>query len=194
MATNVSRIDAQVTVLAEPNTNEVIRERYRELKSKWSKYKRWPEPKLILSPTGAQTLYSGSRSSDVFMRIYDKGLESGLDHFKGYLRYEIEFKRHRAREFVTRVLAESITAPAIVAECQSLFETRGCRLKWYGNVVRLYRRHRTRSNVEGRLEWLRVAVRGPIRDLIERGMLNEVETALGVTIVTSHGPTKSNEE
>ena len=45
---------------------------------------------------GGKTVYLGSRSSDRFIRIYDKGVQSGQDEaFKMY-RFECEFKNRRA--------------------------------------------------------------------------------------------------
>jgi len=191
LASNCSRIDAQVTVLAEPHCDALIRKHYSQLRQTWSKFKRWPEPKLILSPKGAQTLYSGSRSSEVFMRIYDKGIESGEARFRNHLRYEIEFKGNRARARSSHLAASQRSAPPIIGHCQSMLETRGCRLGWNGNAERLYRRHAAPKDVDRCLRWLAAGVRGPIHRLIERGMLEEVSRALELSIVGPSGPTKS---
>lgn len=56
-----------------------------------------------MTPHGfAGTVEIGSRSSETFLRVYDKGLQSGGD--RSYLRFEFEFKGKRA-DALARLLA-----------------------------------------------------------------------------------------
>jgi len=56
---------------------------------------------LFRSDDGSATLYLGKRSSDKFCRIYEKGIESKLDHYEECVRYEVEFKNKCAVEAAT---------------------------------------------------------------------------------------------
>jgi hypothetical protein len=55
---------------------------------------------------GGKTLYIGSRQSDRFARIYDKGVETGTD--ENWLRYEFELKGDVAKQ-VARILSMNET-------------------------------------------------------------------------------------
>ncbi len=56
-----------------------------------------------------QTLYVGSRTSDVMLRCYDKGLQLGQ---ASRLRFEIEYKRERADAWVTLLIEQGWDAAA----------------------------------------------------------------------------------
>jgi len=71
--------------------------------------------KTVSKGVVSNTLYVGHRSSEVMLRVYDKGVQLGGE---SYLRFETEWKGKRADAFV-RLLAESGWASAVAA-------VRGC--------------------------------------------------------------------
>src|SRR4030042_2129447 len=102
LAQNVTRLDLAVTVaLADPIT-DVAKRAYawvlthpHNCPSKKRKYS------YVENSAGGQTVYIGSRVSDQFGRLYDKGCESAKDACAppGLLwRYEVEFKAYRAKK------------------------------------------------------------------------------------------------
>ena len=58
----------------------------------------------LLSSSDGITLYVGSRTSDLFLRIYDKGQERKLDH--DWKRVELETKGKRAMFFVHLLVSQ----------------------------------------------------------------------------------------
>lgn len=182
LASNVSRIDVQTTVRNERGPSRTIQKHYREMRAKYRLFKRWPEPKLIVSPRGAQTLYSGQRSSSVFLRIYDKGEESKMDHLQGAVRYECEFKGEKATCVAESIIAEMNSARAAMSHCIRLARIRGCRLEWTSIAEPRLRRGPCQPSDDRRsLDWLEVACRRTVQRLIDSGKGAEVFSALGIS-------------
>lgn len=96
-ATNISRLDLQVTIASNGEVLELAR-------AAWNQCRHCDNPAnrprsfsfIVGHPTG-QTLYINSRASDNFGRIYDKGVESKLCPAGLMWRYEVEFKRKVAK-------------------------------------------------------------------------------------------------
>lgn len=97
LATNVTRLDLQITVLPPEGPQARLAKHHRELlrarrgRGRARKFKFW------YGPNGPESAIFNSRKSDVFNRCYDKGLESGYEEFAGTLRYESELKRSVAK-------------------------------------------------------------------------------------------------
>lgn len=95
-ADNISRIDVQVTVRTEPPLPNVARDAYRTLLAAGPAGRQGAATSLVISSGGGSTCYIGRRQSDKFFRLYDKHAESGLDHYAGCWRYELECKNEVA--------------------------------------------------------------------------------------------------
>lgn len=90
---NCTRIDVQVTFrVAEGKVAETIMSMYKEAMAQPYGEGRRPSHKLVLEEWDAQTAYIGKRSSDYFIRIYDKFAESGDENYRDCVRVEIEIK------------------------------------------------------------------------------------------------------
>lgn len=102
LASNVSRLDVQVTLFTEGEVANLARDTWSHLKSIPNGNGRPRSFSLIVGHPVGQTLYVNSRSSDNFGRIYDKGVQADLGPAGLLWRYEVELKRkvalHRARE------------------------------------------------------------------------------------------------
>lgn len=88
-----SRVDLQLTYRVETGMVEsTIREAYRAACAQDAPERRHMKVSMIEQRGKAQTVYLGSRASDVFFRIYDKFEESGKEEYKDCVRFELELK------------------------------------------------------------------------------------------------------
>ena len=95
---NCSRIDVQITLrLASCSVADYILAQHSNVREHrvLRGHKQRTELKIIDGES--QTLYVGSRTSDVFIRIYDKYLESKDEAYKDCVRLEIEYKGKRSQ-------------------------------------------------------------------------------------------------
>jgi DNA relaxase NicK len=72
------------------------------------------------TPTG-RTLYIGSRSSDRYIRIYDKTAESPETYAPTAWRWEIEYKRPSSGVVAKRLLGDGISSRTILEHCTATF-------------------------------------------------------------------------
>lgn len=65
-------------------------------------------PRLMIDPsvTAGWTFYLGSRKSEAFLRVYDKGFEQGAEADGPWVRWEWEYKKQRAHH-MAKVVAEA---------------------------------------------------------------------------------------
>jgi DNA relaxase NicK len=180
-ATNVSRIDVQLTARWPNNSTQKIAAHYksalrakkcREMKRAVSMYR---------SDDGSCTLYLGKRQSNKFGRIYEKGKESGLDHYKDAVRYELELKNEHADVFARRaVAAESVLA--FCAGCVAVYFA-GARIRLptiENNPSTNIRAPTTKSTNETSLRWLAQQVAPVVQRLLQSVPLSVVLERLGL--------------
>lgn len=178
-ATHVSRIDLQVTAEGRPGANRsVARRAYRAV----APHRRGGRPisrTLLLGTNGAATCYLGSRSSDIFGRVYDKGVESGWAEPGTIWRWELELKRDvanlNARELLQVEDLEEAVAGMVSAQLA----------QW--NVSVPYKAtsspnwpHNGRPDAQRLLMWLASGVQPSVTFLRSLGLLSEVLQALGL--------------
>jgi len=99
---NCSRLDVAVTFTFGHAKSNVASIWYNELMT----MREPADPRslsLIVNSKGGETLYVGSRQSDQFARLYDKGAETGLLAPGNQWRYEVEFKGERASQALKRL-------------------------------------------------------------------------------------------
>lgn len=127
------------------------------------------------------TTYVGSRTSQQFVRLYDKGAEAKIGHLTGLWRYEIETKDERAGA-VARALLNQPTGDTVAAGLvYHTFNRRGVRPVFTcpANAPDVERTH-DQSDDERRLKWLREHVRLTVNRLRAVGLEAEVLEALGL--------------
>lgn len=191
-AKNVTRVDFQVTVEL-PKAIRGLAENYYASMCDCKKRKY----ALIKNSKGGSTLYVGSRQSEQFGRVYDKGVESG--EFKPGLlwRYEVELKGHRGDAIARRLLAyhpagntERIgemnrsVRSAIVPAVYDWFEERGVPPLFdkSGDNELVVEIGRTVTTDDRKLEWLTSQVKPTVQDFVARGLEDKLEEALGIWI------------
>lgn len=113
LASNVSRIDLQVTVWTEGEQPHLAAWTYKQLIARDQGVGRPRRLTLISGHPDGETLNIGKRSSDAYLRLYDKTAEASLGVPRLLWRYEVELKRKRARQ-VALQLAEQECRPQSV--------------------------------------------------------------------------------
>lgn len=111
---NVSRVDLALTYTLNQPIPDVALTYYEYLvKGEGSEHPQAVKTiSLIQNSQGGQTLYIGSRRSDQYGRVYDKGRESTTDIEVGKIwRYEVEFKSKRALAVANKLHDDSVVRP-----------------------------------------------------------------------------------
>lgn len=93
-----TRLDVAIDVI---DTELSPRKLYEQLQSGKAQTKGGRGYKMWEKHDGGQTLYIGSRTSNIFLRIYDKGAELHTDDV--WVRVELELKGGKAREFANLI-------------------------------------------------------------------------------------------
>jgi DNA relaxase NicK len=186
LASNCSRIDLQQTIMVAEDWPNTIRKHWQEMRSWWQGNVHRPEPKVIAGPTGPQTIYSGKRTSDVFMRVYHRGSKAGLEDRQGHVRYEVELKRDRAADVLALLLRSEIPGEVICSQCCTMLSARGCRLALKYDVPSCSHVAPSKSDADRCLSWLRNAVRPSVEKLIASGRKEETLAALGLLAHVGH--------
>lgn len=183
--TNVSRLDLQVTVRQGIDAQTVLRNHWESAGRIRSQMKRPPIAKLISDHHGPQTLMLGSRQSDRYGRIYDKGLESGLPELQGAVRYELETKNAVALSLARYMAVKpSESARAIPLVLKWMQKRTDCLGLTYDSAVGAPS-PRTTPRGHDRLRWVRNCVRPCVLGLVRQTSLEQVLEALGLSEVVS---------
>jgi|NitcycUWRBECK01A_1040262.scaffolds.fasta_scaffold00004_2 hypothetical protein len=128
---NCSRIDIQVTArVPGGDVSEYINTQHNGVRSARTLRGHTQHTRYEVVDGVGQTLYIGKRSSDLFIRIYDKFAESGDEAYKGCVRLEIEYKGKRSAA-IWRALADgSLSLRAMMAMLLRDLEERGVDVSW----------------------------------------------------------------
>jgi hypothetical protein len=190
---NCSRVDLAVTVNCNKAWSGLLQTYYDFLNAPTAKHVKFSSS-ITKNSAGGQTLYIGSRMSRAFGRVYDKGIEAGLEPESGKLwRYEIEFKKPLAKQVLSALHSNKYlphdthwneeVAQSIVSTVYVWFQAR--------NLPPLFTRRENESislecearitSDEVSLNWLTTQVRPTVLRLAERGKLHRVKEALGLT-------------
>lgn len=184
-ARRVTRMDVQVTILLDGTVwPAYAHETYRKLLvSDFVKERKYS---LIENSQGGSTLYVGSRHSDQFGRIYDKGAQSGIDVPGKVWRFEVEFKKPRADSVAERVVRRGPESGVLVTEIKSLvhqwFLMRGITpLFAPGQGAIVVEVARKQTSADKKLWWLRTQVRPTLKKLFQMGYNDEIFEALDIS-------------
>lgn len=172
-ATNISRIDLQVTFSLDRADEGYIRDEHaRAIASKQGRGRR-REVELRWNNIKGDTLTLGCRTSDVFARVYDKGREQKSDPAGKLIRHEVEYKRAMARAVAERLHgseSELLDVPGLVSTYIGRF---GVRTTANAEPAIQCARGRT-TDCDVKRRWLTSAVRPSISLLVSKGLLREV--------------------
>jgi len=189
---NCSRVDSQVTIQVAGGPTRVIDEVLNEARLHSTNNRDKPIVRWTQEHTGGYTVYLGSRKSNCFGRVYDKGRESRLREYDECVRFEVQFQNELANVVAGRMFAAQSEIPVIVSDCRQFFRSRGVAPRWYYSAGATYGCTRSASDVDKNLRWLATAVRPCLRRLMDAGYGEAAFKSLG--IISDDGPTLDHEQ
>lgn len=125
------------------------------------------------------TLTVGSRASEQYGRVYDKGREKESAYPLGSWRHEVEFKKDMAQRVFERFAGVPEKAPWCSAMVRNWFAFRGVPCEWPEDGQALpmpYERRKT--DAEAQIAWIVKSVAPTVAKLIEAGYEQELMAAL----------------
>lgn len=179
-ATNVTRLDVQVTLRVGPRATEYISSRWKEARRHWLDHPHLAEPKLRSGVNGAETIDLGSRQSERCGRIYDKHKETKLDHYAGCVRCEAEFKGGVSKAVASELLRQPPPSSSVIPYVLGFFRKQRVTLHLEKYEPTFIKGPRKTSDRGRKLIYLEKSIRPLILSLIDSGDTNEVLTALGL--------------
>lgn len=139
---------------------------------------------VVNSYGDGDTLYIGSRSSEQYIRIYNKEKESSTDErYKGCTRYEVEFKDERAAALVHRDGIRRGGGRSIADAVSSVLLGRGIDITGYLDVFTPVDTIAPRvvTSDERKLDWLRTQVAPTVKHLLTVYDRETILRALGLS-------------
>lgn len=177
-----SRIDLAVTVRPDGQDRDLATEAYDALRTAPRGRGKPRLAKLIVDNQRGRTLYLGRRTSDAYLRLYDKGVESHEQAYHGAWRYELEAKGTLAPQYSAALLASDSESSLLAGMVAQAFECRGVLPSWdapVGGVVP--RPLRPPTDDDRRLAWLASQVKPAVDRLIRDGRRDDALRALGLS-------------
>jgi DNA relaxase NicK len=135
---------------------------------------------LILNSDGGSTLYIGSRVSDRFARLYDKGIEQGTTAAGKWWRLELELKGRRSQSHAEALLSTAAHRDQCLATVAEYFQQKAMLVIPFESSMLIYNESRAPTSDARRLHWLSSQVRGTILELTRTVGLPRVLCALGI--------------
>lgn len=180
-AKHVSRLDIQATVRLNSCNRELAAQMSQSASVAAMDNQNYPQRRLISSFGRGDTFSLGDRSSDTYLRIYDKELESGEEEYKECWRFELEHKAGRAKQVALHLLQVPSVPIAINTLLLGHCHEYGL---WIpvpplGVPMRIPAIRRERDDDKS-LRWLDTQVRATVARLIDNGRIEEVYYALGL--------------
>jgi DNA relaxase NicK len=196
LAETITRCDWECTTRNNRTAQQRIGKHWRELQRASKGLKGKHKYTILRGSDGSSTLYCGSRTSEKFLRIYDKGRESGFVDLLGSVRYELECKGAFASRVAYDMVRESNEALAVCQLLAGFARARRLVLQWSCDPKLHSGVRRSASDCDLTLAWLTKCVRSPAKLLVDNGRLAELLTALKLdnlvqpkTTWPKHGPT-----
>lgn len=135
---------------------------------------------LIQNKSGGLTCYVGSPKSEMRMRVYDKGAESGDCPPGERWRWEVQLRRERAKQYSTALGTapprEAVVAGLVLSHCQRV----GVPSPALGSIPPIVPTVRQNTDAADSLEWLRKGVAPAVQRLLLFYPRDTVMAALGL--------------
>lgn len=182
-ARKVTRLDLAVTVYLKKQETGLAARHYACAGKGTNEQRKYG---VVLNSRGGQTCYVGSRQSNFYGRVYDKGAEQGEE--KGYVwRYEVECKSptnlHMVKEMYQRWLDDKPVLVDISRYVWRWFKDRGVSPIFHPKegVDFQIDVQMVSKNDDKRIAWLSKQVQPTIAKLVEAGKGRAALRALGIT-------------
>lgn len=182
---HVSRIDVQTSYQyshTTANVAQVVRSQV-ERDNRSISTARQRNATLIEDLRGGATCYVGTRKSEQFARIYNKGAESGEERYARVWRYEVQLKNKLASK-VAEQMVQGLYTPEHHASMfvKQWLRHRGVSTPWTAEaeLLPLPKEDTLPSDIESKLKWLQVQVKPALRVLLKYGLRDAILEALGL--------------
>jgi hypothetical protein len=123
---NATRVDIQVTVRVEPGkVREHMARVWGEACSAPKVRGHRPKPTFRGDESGYQTIYIGERSSEIYIRVYDKFAECGEEWARDCVRYEVEIKGKTSKALWEKCANDGLGTGYLLSVLRYVLERRG---------------------------------------------------------------------
>lgn len=168
-----SRLDLQVTFWPDPPEADLAAwacDRALQAREKTASSRR-RRVTLICGNGDGDTLYIGSRKSEQYGRLYDKGAESHAEYYKGAWRAEVEYKNEAATQIAKKIRESANPTGSIHATVASWYRERGADLlpDGQGQPLRFVVAPRVKPDDLHKLQWLATCV-SPVVDRLVKAV------------------------
>ena len=188
LADRLSRIDLAVTVRLQEADDLLGENTYAQAEAHWQENHKRAQPSLIQDAAGGCTAYVGKRSSDRFLRVYNKFAESvaggdpaAIARYPNCWRYELESKGLAARPTALAAVGASDRPAHIQQYLYDYTVDHGIFPAFAATGDRVLQPgFRRRSDYGTRLAWVRKSVNPAIKQMLEEGDRAEILDALGL--------------
>lgn len=174
-----SRLDLQITGETEMPPGKAVEQMFKQACAYTGANGRPPDLKMFVGRDGPEGLYIGRRSSELMLRIYDKGRQSRQREYRGCVRFEVELKADTARRVAGAMLAVVDEQDFISGILRDMGRARGVSLPFdiepgsYAVPTTVYR-----SSTEAKMAWLLRQVSPTVQAMMEEVGRAKVISAL----------------
>lgn len=180
-ASNVSRLDLQVTLWTHGEQPELAREEWERLRKLPPARGRPRSLTLIQSHPHGETLNVGKRQSDVYGRCYDWATAHKAGVPRTIWRYEVEYKRLYAARHSRALLSVDDRGRSIRDTVHSWFQVRGLLMPWATEDSQLSVESSVLGVHRDPLAWFETSISKTVAKAINRYGLDRVLLALGLS-------------
>lgn len=179
-AEHCSRLDLAVDVHLDTEVPSLPRDCYESLFHKPPGNGRPSQRTLILNSNGGSTLYIGSRTSDRFARLYDKGIEQQQCAAGKWYRFELEVKGLSSHPLAEQLLSIDVHRGQCLSVVAEYFRSKAALSIPGAPKLLICNGRREATTSDRRLHWLSHQVRGTVLELTRSVGLARVLGALGI--------------
>jgi hypothetical protein len=179
-AENCSRLDCAVDVTSDPPMPTLAGDIYRDMGHRPLRNGRPSTSRLILGSDGGSTVYIGSRQSEFFGRVYDKGVEQQTHSRGQWWRWELEVKGDSAYRVAHRLLEADVESAAIGSIVGDWFRERSGWCLPFPSAPAISNGGLEPTSTDRKLLWLSRQVRPTVIELLRRREAREILIALGL--------------
>lgn len=180
LAQNVSRLDLQVTARYTPGGNPGVAHAAYQAEPPATRTGRPPRRELRQARDGGATCYLGARQSEVYGRVYDKGVEAGTDPPGTLWRWEVELKGDHARLTAHELHLIDTLEAEVAGWVRGHMEHWGVDCAHFSVGSLSSQIVVEDSDEQTQLAWLATGVQPSVQRLLSRGREREVYEALGL--------------
>jgi hypothetical protein len=186
---HVTRVDLQTTVCDSTQNAARAEIAYHLMQDNRKRAGRPISASLRLNSSGGQTLYLGSKQSDVMGRLYDKGVEKRFAEAGACWRYEVQYRRESAERAIREVSKSEAVHDIVASLVTTFFQTRGVAVPEVAEchasdnpTGESYYLSKQETGDTRSLRWLSTFVASTVKRLIDSGKRDDVLRALGLDV------------